>query len=112
MTTLEIVAVTSFDSATVDERVVVNTPVASLVPVSEPVVLPVPPIVSDTDAPDTRLPLPSFAVTVMRLWLAPLDAVIGEVAVTVDWLAETDPAVMLKVELVAVVSPVDVADKV
>src|SRR6185437_2349850 len=105
---------TVFDSATVDERVPVATPSAPVVPDGWVSVLPLPVFVAanTTVAPATGLPLPSLAVTVMRLWLAPLDAVIGEVAVTVDWLAETDPAVMLKVELVAVVSPVDVADKV
>jgi hypothetical protein len=37
---------------------------------------------------------------------APVPAVMGEVAVTVDCAAETAPGVMLKVPLVAPVSPV------
>src|SRR5690348_1571522 len=82
--TLLAVAETSLDSATVEESVVVKTPFTLAVPVRAPVVLPVPPIVTDTEALGTGFPLASFAVTVMVLWLAPLEAVMGDEAVTVD----------------------------
>src|SRR5690242_14585599 len=104
MATLFTVADTVFDSATVEVRVVVVTPLA-LVTAGCENVLPVPETAITTVAPATGLPNPSFAVTVMVEPAPP--AVMGEVAVTVVWLAETDPAVMLKALLVAAASVPD-----
>src|SRR5690242_7085818 len=74
------VADTVFDSATVDVRVVVVTPLL-LVAAGCANVFPVPDTAITTVAPATGLPAPSFAVTVMVDPAPP--AVIGEVAPTV-----------------------------
>src|SRR5690348_5722275 len=84
------VAVTVFDSATVDERVPVATPL-TVVPAGCVTVFPVPVLARTTVAPEIRFPFASFAVTVMVLALVPVDAVIGDVAATVDCAAETAP---------------------
>jgi hypothetical protein len=86
-----IVAETVFDSATVELRVPVATPLALVVAVGWTRVFPVPVAVRVTVAPATRLPLASFAVTVIVD--VPLPAVMGDVAVTVESAAETAPAV-------------------
>src|SRR5881296_4076327 len=85
-----IVAETVFDSAAVDARVPVATPLAFVVPTGWVSVLPVPEAARTTVAPWIGLPLPSRAVTVMVEPVPP--AVIGDVATTVDTLADTAPA--------------------
>src|SRR5216683_1534957 len=90
-----IVAETVFDSATVELKLPVATPLALVVPTGCVRVFPVPVATSTTVAPAIGLPLASFAVTVTVD--APLPAVIGDVATTVDCAAETVPAVTLKV---------------
>jgi hypothetical protein len=99
-----IVAETVFDSANVEPRVPVATPLAVVGAVGWTRVFPVPDAARVTGAPVMGLPLASFAVTVIVD--VPLPAVTGEVAVTVDCAAETAPAMMLKVPLVPPVSPV------
>src|SRR5216684_3653107 len=89
--TVLIVAETVFDSATVELKLPVATPLALVVPTGCVRVFPVPVAASTTVAPAIGLPLASFAVTVTVD--APLPAVIGDVAVTVDCAAETVPAV-------------------
>src|SRR6202166_2164710 len=86
-----IVADTVFDSATVALSVPVATPLAFVGPTGCVSVLPVPVAASTTVAPLTGLPEASRAVTVIVDWLLPLDAVIGEVAVTLDWVPDTGP---------------------
>src|SRR5213594_1655277 len=94
--------------------------VADTVPVAPPFALVVPtgcvrvfPAVgvaaSVTVAPAMGLPKPSFAVTVMVLWLVPLEAVIGDVAVTVDCVAERAPGVTTTVALCVTATPSTVA---
>src|SRR5436190_5971220 len=85
-----IVAETVFVPAAVALRVPVATPLASVVPTGWVNVLPaVGATASVTVAPWIALPLASFAVTVMVD--VPLPAAIGDVAVTVDCVAETVP---------------------
>src|SRR5207249_2953225 len=88
--TPSIVAETVFDSATVEPRVPVARPLAFVGAAGCVSVLPVPVAASTTVAPCTGLPLASRAVTVIVE--VPLPAVIGDVALIVDWLADTDPA--------------------
>jgi len=85
-----IVAETVFDSAAVELKLPVATPLALVVPTGCVRVLPVPVAASTTVAPGIGLPLASRAVTVMVD--VPLPAVIGDVAATVDCAAETAPA--------------------
>src|SRR5438094_434681 len=83
-----IVADTTFDPAVVDERVPVATPFASVVAVGWVSVLPVVGVTARvTVAPAIGLPKASLAVTVIVDAAPP--AVTGEVATTVDWLADT-----------------------
>src|SRR5881296_3095667 len=88
--TVFIVAETVFDSATVEVRLPVATPLALVVPTGCVSVLPVPEAASTTVAPWIGLPLASRAVTV--LVDVPLPAVIGDVAATVDSADDTAPA--------------------
>jgi len=89
--TVLIVADTVFDPAAVEVRVPVATPLALVVPTGCVNVLPVVGLAASTTvAPSIRLPLASFAVTVIVE--VPLPAAIGDVAVTVDWAGETVPA--------------------
>src|SRR5438093_11663887 len=85
-----IVAEIVFDSAWVDDSVPVATPLAFVVAAGCVSVLPDPVAASTTVAPGIGLPLASRAVTVIVD--VPLPAVIGDVALTVDWLADTVPA--------------------
>src|SRR5206468_376248 len=85
-----IVAVIVFDSASVDASVPVATPLAFVVVAGCVSVLPDPVAASTTVAPGIGLPLASRAVTVIVD--VPLPAAIGDVAPTVDWLADTAPA--------------------
>src|SRR5216683_4140813 len=86
------VAETVFDSATVELKLPVATPLALVVPTGWVSVFPVPVAASTTVAPAIGLPNGSLAVTVINDWLLPLDAAIGEVAVTVDCAADTAAA--------------------
>src|SRR5881628_1305656 len=78
-----IVAETVFDSATVELKLPVATPLALVVPTGWVSVFPVPVAASTTVAPWIGLPFASFAVTVIVEPVPP--AVIGDVAATVDW---------------------------
>src|SRR5437870_5957623 len=87
------VADTAFDPAAVELKVPVTTPLASVVPSGCVSVFPAVGVAASvTVAPSIGFPLASRAVTVMVDWLDPLDALIGEVAVTVDCAADTAPA--------------------
>ena len=99
-----IVAETVFDSATVDESVPVAAPLALVVPTGWVRVLPDPLAASTTVAPWIGLWNSSRAVTVMVEAAPP--AVIGDVATTVDWLADTPLVEMLNDADVAFESPV------
>ncbi len=102
-----IVAETVFDPAAVELRLPVATPLASVVAVGWVSVLPVVGVTARvTVAPAIGLPKASLAVTVMVDAAPP--AVIGEVATTVDWLADTvlEPA-MLKAGDVPLSAPLD-----
>src|SRR5713101_3851754 len=103
-------AVTVFTSATVELKLPVVTPLAS-VGAAGCVSAFTPPVAdSTTVAPLTGLPLASRAVTVSVARLAPDDAGIEVgAAATVDCVADTAPAVMVKAALVPAVSPVAVA---
>jgi hypothetical protein len=88
--TASIVADTVFDPAAVEVKLPVATPPASVVPIGCVSVFPVAGVAARvTVAPSIGLPLASFAVTMMVE--VPLPAAIGDVAVTVDWVAETAP---------------------
>src|SRR6266446_6926755 len=85
------VADTVFVCALVELRVPVATPLASVVPTGCVNVLPVVGVAARaTVAPGIGFPFASLAVTVMVE--VPLPAVIGELALTVDCVAETVPA--------------------
>src|SRR6266849_7797046 len=112
MATALIVADTVLVSATVELRVPVATPLAFVVAAGWVSVLPVPVAASTTVAPGIALPNWSFAVTVIVLWLVPLEAVIGEVAATVDCAADTPAGATLKAALVAPVRAVPAAFRV
>src|SRR5213078_985605 len=89
--TVLIVADTVFDPAAVELSVPVATPLAFVVPTGCVKVFPAVGVAASvTVAPAIGLPLASFAVTVIVE--VPLPATIGDVALTVDWLAETVPA--------------------
>src|SRR6266566_4089922 len=83
------VAETVLDSATVELSVPVATPLAFVVAAGCVSVFPVPVAASTTVAPWTGLPSASLAVTVIVDVLVPLDAVIGEVAATLDCAPDT-----------------------
>src|SRR6266545_937985 len=86
-----IVAETVFDPAVVELKLPVTTPLASVVPIGWVSVFPAVGVAASvTVAPSIGFPFASFAVTVMVE--VPLPATIGEVALTVDRLAETAPA--------------------
>jgi hypothetical protein len=82
-----IVAETVFDSAAVELRVPVATPLALVVAPGCVTVLPVPVAARTTVAPATGLPSASRAVTLIVE--VPLPAVIGVVAATLDCAPET-----------------------
>ena len=82
--TPSIVADRVFDSATVELKLPVATPLPLVVALGWARVLPVPVAASTTVAPTTGLPDPSRAVTVMVDALVPLDATMGEVALRPD----------------------------
>src|SRR6266700_3794075 len=104
-----IVADTVFDPAAVEASVPVATPLASVVPTGCVSVLPVVGVAASTTvAPWMRLPFASFAVTVIVD--VPLPAAIGDVAVTVDWAAETAPAFTTTVAVFVIATELIVAD--
>jgi hypothetical protein len=106
-----IVTETVFDSAAVELSVPVATPLALVVPTGCVRVLPVVGVAARaTVAPSIGFPFASFAVTVMVDVALP--AVIGEVAVTVDWAAETVPALTTTVAVCVMATELIVADTV
>src|SRR5207244_3363777 len=107
------VADTAFDPAAVELKVPVTTPLASVVPSGCVSVFPAVGVAASvTVAPSIGFPLASRAVTVMVDWLDPLDALIGEVAVTVDCAADTAPAFTTTVAVCVMATPSIVADTV
>src|SRR5213083_2249943 len=108
MATPSIVAEIVLDSASVDASVPVVTPLALVVAAGCVSVLPVPVAASTTVAPCTGLPLASRAVTVIVE--VPLPAVIGDVALTVDWLADTAPAFTTTVAVCVIATALIVAE--
>jgi len=107
-----IVADTVFDSATVELNVPVATPLPLVVVVGWVRVLPVPVAASTTVAPATGFPEASRAVTVIVDWLVPFEAVIGDVAVTLDCAPETPLAVTTTVAVWVTATVLMVADTV
>src|SRR5690242_3844712 len=92
------VALTVFVPATVELSVPVICPLLFVVPTGWVSVFPVPVAASVTVAPLTGFPFASATVTVIVLWLAPLEAVtVAGDAATCDWLALTPPAVAVAV---------------
>src|SRR5213593_3185664 len=106
-----IVAETVFVSATVELRVRVATPLASVDPVGWVRVLPLPVAASTTVAPLIRFPLASFAATVMVDGVLPTTMDVGAAA-TVDCAADTAPAVTVTVAVCVMAVPLAVADTV
>jgi hypothetical protein len=105
-----IVAEIVFDSASVDASVPVATPLAFVVVAGCVSVFPDPVAASTTVAPAIGLPFASRAVTVIVE--LPLPAAIGEVAPTVDWLADTVPAFTTTVTVCVIATALIVADTV
>src|SRR5204863_502635 len=103
-----IVAEIVLDSASVDASVPVVTPLALVVAAGCVSVLPVPVAASTTVAPCTGLPLASRAVTVIVD--VPLPAAIGDVAPTVDCLADTAPAFTTTVAVCVIATALIVAE--
>jgi len=107
-----IVAETVLDSATVELNVPVATPLAFVVAVGCVRVLPVPLAVSTTVAPAIGFPDTSRAVTVIVDWLLPLEALIGDVAATLDCAADTPLAVTTTVAVCVTATALIVAETV
>src|SRR5207247_4406466 len=103
-----IVAEIVFDSASVDASVPVATPLAFVVVAGCVSVFPDPVAASTTVAPGIGLPFASRAVTVIVE--LPLPAAIGDVALTVDWLADTGPAFTTTVAVCVIATALIVAD--
>src|SRR3989454_221717 len=103
-----IVAEIVFDSASVDASVPVATPLAFVVVAGCVSVLPDPVAASTTVAPGIGLPFASRAVTVIVE--LPLPAAIGDVALTVDWLADTVPAFTTTVAVCVIATALIVAE--
>src|SRR5881397_3367407 len=108
MATPSIVAEIVLDSARVDDNVPVASPLAFVVAAGCVRVLPPPVAASTTVAPCTGLPLASRAVTVIVD--VPLPAVIGDVALIVDWLADTVPAFTTTVAVCVIATALIVAE--
>jgi len=105
------VADTVFDPAAVELKVPVTTPLASVVPSGCARVFPAVGVAASvTVAPSIGFPPASRAVTVMVDWLDPPDAVIGEVAVTVDCAADTAPAFTTTVAVCVIATALIVAE--
>jgi hypothetical protein len=105
-----IVADTVFDSASVALKLPVATPLAFVGPTGWVSVFPVPVAASTTVAPATGLPEASRAVTVIVD--VPLPAVMGDVALTVDNVPETAPALTTTVAVWVTATALIVADTV
>src|SRR5437762_1917188 len=101
---------TVFDAATVELKVPVATPSPSVGPTGCVTVFPVPVAATTTVAPAIGLPSASRAVTVMVE--LPLPAVIGDVAVTVDRLADTAAGFTTTVAVCVMATALIVADTV
>src|SRR6059036_3736167 len=112
MATALIVADTVFAPAAVDVSVPVATPLAFVGALGCVSVLPVPVAASTTVAPAIGLSKASFAVTVRVPWLVPVEAVMGDVAVTVEWVADSAPGVTTTVALCVTATPSTVAETV
>src|SRR5207302_7951774 len=105
------VADAAFEPAAVELKVPVTTPLASVVPSGCVSVFPAVGVAASvTVAPSIGFPLASRAVTVMVDWLDPLDALIGEVAVTVDCAADTAPAFTTTVAVCVIAAALIVAE--
>ena len=107
-----IVAEIVLDSASVDANVPVATPLAFVVAVGCVSVLPPPVADRITVAPATGLSSASRAVTVIVEALAPLEAVIGDVAATLECPPETVLAVTTTVAVCVIATVLMVADTV
>src|SRR2546422_235197 len=107
--TVLIVADSVFDSATVELNVPVATPLAFVDRLGGVSGLPVPVGGRPTVALGIGLPNASFAVAVTVLWVAPVEAVMGDVAVTVDWVADRAPGVTTTAALCVTATPSTVA---
>src|SRR5438067_13677447 len=105
-----IVAEIVLDSASVDDNVPVATPLAFVVAAGCVSVLPPPVADRITVAPATGLSSASRAVTVIVEALAPLEAVIGDVAVTLECPTATVLAVTTAVCVCVIATVVVVAD--
>src|SRR5439155_14311678 len=88
----------------------VATPLAFVVAAGCVSVLPDPVVACATVAPWIGLPFASRAVTVIVE--LPLPAAIGDVALTVDWLADTVPAFTTTVAVCVIATALTVADTV
>src|SRR5207244_2309360 len=111
MATELIVAETVLEPAAVELNVPVSSPLASVVPTGCVSVFPAVGVVASvTVAPWIGLPFASRAVTVMVE--LPLAAAIGDVAVTVDWVAETAPTFTTTVAVCVIATELIVADTV
>jgi hypothetical protein len=109
MATELIVADTVFDPAAVELRLPVICPLASVVPTGWVSVFPAVGVAARvTVAPWIGLPLASRAVTVIVE--LPLPAVMGEVALTIDWAAETVPAFTTTVAVCVIATELIVAE--
>ena len=109
--TASIVAETVFDPAAVEESVPVATPLAFVVPTGWVNVFPAVGVAASvTVAPWIGFPLASFAVTVIVELSLP--AAIGDVALTVDWLADTVPTSTTTVAVWVMATVLIVADTV
>src|SRR5256886_7604115 len=109
MATALMVAEMVFEPAAVELRVPVATPLAFVVPTGWVSVFPVVGVAARTTvAPSIGLPFASRAVTVMVD--VPLPAAIGDVAATVDWVAETAPTFTTTVAVWVMATPSIVAD--
>src|SRR6266550_3416468 len=106
-----IVAETVFVPATVELKVPVATPVASVGPAGCARVFPLPVAASTAVAPPIGLPLASLAVTVMVDVPLPV-AIDGGAAVTVDCAADTGPGVTVTVAVWVTAIPSIVAEMV
>ncbi len=110
--TPSIVADTVFDSATVELRLPVATPLPFVVALGWLRVLPVPLAVSTTVAPGIGFPEASRAVTVIVDVLVPPDATMGEVALRPDWPPDTLLAITTTVAVCVTATALIVADTV
>src|ERR1041385_2610430 len=105
------VADTVFDSATVELKLPVATPLASVAAAGWVTVLPLPVAASTTVAPVTGFPKSSLAVTVIVDDPLPAAIEVGE-AVTLDCEAETGPAFTVTEAVCVMAVPLAVAETV